>query len=84
MKGMKNFIVGMISTMGVNQSLLARQTVTNISDNANSVINTLISIIGGILSTVVVAYLQHRWRMIEDERKFKRQQIHSKKAQHED
>jgi len=71
MRGLKNFIVGTISTLGVSQTLLAAEQSSNFHSEIISSLNTVISIIGGILSTVTVAYLQHRWRMKEQDRKWK-------------
>jgi len=42
------------------------------------VFNTVISIICGILSNTVVAFLQQRWRVIEDELRYKREHQQSK------
>jgi uncharacterized PurR-regulated membrane protein YhhQ (DUF165 family) len=71
MRGVINFVVGTISTLGVNQTLLASQQ-SAASTDMSSVLCTLISIIGGILSTIIVAYIQHRWRIKEDDRKWLR------------
>jgi uncharacterized PurR-regulated membrane protein YhhQ (DUF165 family) len=71
MRRVINFAVGTISTLGVSQTLLASQQTASNTD-MSSVLCTLISIIGGILSTIVVAYLQHRWRTKEDDRKWLR------------
>jgi len=72
MRRMINFVVGTISTLGVSQTLFAAEQ-TNLNTDISSALNTIVSIIGGILSTVVVAYLQHRWRMSEDDRRWKRE-----------
>ncbi len=74
MRGLKNFIVGTISTLGVGQTLLAAEHSSNFHSEIICSLNTVISIIGGILSTVTVAYLQHRWRMKEQDRKWKHEQ----------
>jgi branched-subunit amino acid ABC-type transport system permease component len=71
MRGVINFAVGTISTLGVSQTLLASQQTTSNTD-FSSALNTVVSILGGILSTVVVAYIQHRWRIKEDDRKWLR------------
>jgi len=81
MRGLRNFIVGTISTLGVSQTLFASSISGHVPNELASVLNTVISIIGGILSTTVVAFLQHRWRMVEDERRFKREHSQSKAKQ---
>lgn len=72
MRGLRNFIVGAISTLGVNQTILAIGYSFSLNFVINSLLNTLVSIIGGILSAVTVAYFQHRWRMNEEKRKLKK------------
>ncbi len=74
MRGLKNFIVGTISTLGVGQSLLAAEQSSTFHSEIICSLNTVISIIGGILSTATVAYLQHRWKMKEQDRKWKHEE----------
>jgi len=73
MRGIINFGVGSLSTLGVSQTLFGSDCFALINTEVSGILNTVISIIGGILSTIVVAYLQHHWRMAEDERKWKRE-----------
>lgn len=73
MKRVINFAVGTISTMGVSQTLFASGHTSLMNTDISSAFNTVVSILGGILSTIVVAYLQHRWRMAEDDRRWKRE-----------
>ena len=70
--------MGTISTLGVSQTLLATEQSAHLSANFASCLNTVISIVGGVLSTIIVAFLQHHWRMIEDERRFRRDHPKSK------
>lgn len=77
MKRVINFAVGTISTMGFSQTLIASQQ-TALNTEISSILSTLISIVGGILSTTIVAYIQHRWRMTEDDRKWQRDHPKSK------
>jgi len=73
MRRILNFIIGTISTLGVSQTLFASEHTSLMNNDLSSVLNTVVSILGGILSTTVVAYLQHRWRMAEDDRRWKRE-----------
>jgi len=74
MRGLKNFIVGTISTLGVSQTLLAAEHSSGFHSEIICSLNTVVSIIGGILSTATVAYLQHKWRMKEDDRRWKHEE----------
>jgi len=73
MNELRNFIVGSISTLGVSQTLLASELPARVSTNIAGSLNTVISILGGVISTLIVAFVQHRWRMIEDDRRFRRE-----------
>ena len=73
MNKLRNFIVGSISTLGVSQTLIATELPVRVSTNIAGSLNTVISILGGVISTLIVAFVQHHWRMIEDERRFRRE-----------
>lgn len=83
MRGWKNFIVGSISTLGVSQTLLAAEKASGLHSEIISSLNTVISIIGGVLSAIVVAYLQHIWRMKEEERRWKHDEEKNKERKNE-
>lgn len=66
-----NFFVGTISTIGVNQTIIAAERASGFNPELITTLNCVISIIGGVLSAIVVAYLQHKWRMQEEERRWR-------------
>lgn len=78
MRGLKNFIIGAISTMGVGQTLLAIERFSGIHSEVIFLFNTVISLIGGTLSATTVAYLQHKWKMKDEERKWMMKEKHKK------
>jgi hypothetical protein len=51
MNNMKNFSIGMLSSFGLSQAIVA-----------DNLLNSVVSILGGVLSTVAVAFLQHYWQ----------------------
>lgn len=83
MRGLKYFFVGSISTLGVSQTLLAAEQSSGLHSGIISSLNTVISIIGGILSAMTVAYMQHKWRMKEEERRWKHEEKKNEEEKNE-
>ncbi len=56
-----SFLIGSVSTLGFAQTLQAAQSVSSLPQEVLNSIETIISLIGGILSSVFVAWLKHKW-----------------------
>lgn len=53
-----NFMTGCLTTLGVRASL----SVAGWQVLQDSLLNVLVSLAGGLLSSVVIAWLQRRWK----------------------
>jgi phosphate/sulfate permease len=70
MKNISSFLVGTISTMGMAESIGIQP---EIIDSAQSLpvdsLEAILSLIGGTISTIIIALLKRRWRRREEKRK---------------
>jgi len=62
MNQLKNFAIGMISSLGFSQTIMAANTPVGLDPLLVPLINSITSIIGGVLSSITIAYLQRRWK----------------------
>lgn len=62
MKNISSFLIGTVSTMGMAESIGIQP---NVLDAAQSFpvdsIEAIISVVGGIISTIVIAFLKRLW-----------------------
>ncbi|TKG91616.1 hypothetical protein EYV94_21565 [Puteibacter caeruleilacunae] len=61
MKNLGNFLLGSISTFGLHGGIQHLDAASSVPTNLVDSIEALISLVGGIVSTVVVAWLKGRW-----------------------
>ncbi len=70
MKNISSFLVGTISTMGMAESIGIQP---EIIDSAQSLpvdsLEAILSLIGGTISTIIIALLKRRWIRREEKRK---------------
>jgi len=72
MRGIRSFMIGMVASLSLSKTLWASGSLSSLSPEMANLMNTLISVIGGVASTITIAYLQHRWRIKEDDRRWRR------------
>ncbi|TKG95393.1 hypothetical protein EYV94_08085 [Puteibacter caeruleilacunae] len=61
MKNIGNFLVGSMSTLGLSESIQHVDTASIVPSSVIDSVEALISLVGGIVSTVVVAWLKSKW-----------------------
>ncbi|TKG95152.1 hypothetical protein EYV94_10605 [Puteibacter caeruleilacunae] len=60
MKNIGNFLIGTMSTLGVNAGISNIDTASTLPSSIIDSVEALVSLVGGILSTVVVAWLKSK------------------------
>lgn len=58
MEGIGHFVIGVFSTFCINVSFVQMGSVSV----SEAMLSHVVSIVGGVLSAVVVAWLRERWR----------------------
>ncbi|MFA9391568.1 MAG: hypothetical protein ACERKD_17295 [Prolixibacteraceae bacterium] len=62
MKNLGNFLIGSLSSLGVAQALPDTvQTVSNVPSGVVDSIEALVSLLSGIISAVLIAWLKRKW-----------------------
>lgn len=61
MKTVNNFMVGTASTFGVNESIQGIESLNDLPPNIIDSVEALVSLLGGILSAIIVAWLKRKW-----------------------
>lgn len=63
MKNIANFLIGSLSSLGVAQTLPdAAQTAAEVPADLITTVEALISLVSGLLSAVLVAWLRKKWQ----------------------
>ncbi|TKG91455.1 hypothetical protein EYV94_20715 [Puteibacter caeruleilacunae] len=60
MKNIGNFIVGSMSTLGLNASINNIDTASTLPSTIIDSVEAIVSLIGGVLSTVIVAWIKNK------------------------
>lgn len=70
MKNLSSFLIGTVSTMGMAESIVTQPEVLDASQNISlDSTEAIISVIGGAISTIIIAFLKRWWKKIDERRK---------------
>ena len=70
MKNLSSFLIGTVSTMGMAESIVTQPEILDVSQNVPlDSTEAIVSVIGGAISTIIIAFLKRWWKKIDERRK---------------
>ena len=70
MKNITSFLIGTASTMGLAETIGIQPEIVDVAQNIPvDSTEALLSVIGGTISTIIIALLKRWWKKIDDKRK---------------
>ena len=70
MKNISTFLIGTASTMGMAESIVTKpEVVDSVQNIPVDSTEAIISVIGGAISTIIIALLKRWWKKIDEKRK---------------
>ena len=69
MKNISSFLIGTASTLGIEESIVTHPDVLDAVQNIPlDSTEAIISVIGGAISTIIIAFLKRWWKKIDERR----------------